>query len=167
MNQDSLSHLVGRIAVLMEKYERQIQTNQALQAATTRRLDQAVSDSRKVSAEIATEAAQALQAQQREAMTQLMQQFQQEVAQFSRFGRMLQWRVLGTVLLSLAALVGGAAYLLLHYKTEIANHQVQADLAKLYNRADVRPCDGRLCARIDAAGKKYGQGGEYRLVQDR
>lgn len=167
MNQDSLSHLVGRIAVLMEKYEQQIQTNQALQAATTQRLDQAVNDSRKASAAIATEAAQVLQGQQRDAMAQLMQQFQQEIAQFSRFGRMLQRRVLGTVLLSLAALVGGAAYLLLHYKTEIADNQVRAELLKLYNRADVLPCGGRLCARIDAAGKKYGPRGEYRQVQDR
>jgi hypothetical protein len=34
----------------------------------------------------------------------------------------------------------------------IRDNQISADLLKVYNQADVVPCDGRLCAKV---GKKY------------
>ncbi|SFW75699.1 hypothetical protein SAMN02800691_3575 [Luteibacter sp. UNCMF366Tsu5.1] len=69
--------------------------------------------------------------------------------------------VLGIVLL------GAAVWLSAHYMRVIEQNQLSADLLKAYNRADVTLCDGRLCARVDTKGKRWGEKGEYMPVQPR
>ena len=76
----------------------------------------------------------------------------------------LVWKVLMILLGSLFLLLGGGIWLLWQYKGEIERNYVEAELLRAYNHADVMLCDGRLCAKIDKRGKKYG---EYQLVKPR
>ena len=66
--------------------------------------------------------------------------------------RHLVWKVAGIALCTLVALLGGAIWLSTYYMGVIRDNQISADLLKVYNQADVVPCDGRLCAKV---GKKY------------
>ena len=60
--------------------------------------------------------------------------------------------VLATMLL--VVLVGGG--LLWHYRSVVTDNQVEADLMRAINQADVSLCEGRLCARVDRADKRFG-----------
>lgn len=75
----------------------------------------------------------------------------------------LKWMVISvTAAMLLVVIVGGS--LLWHYRSVIENYQIQADLMHAYNQADVRLCDGRLCARVERTDKRYG---DYQLVKPR
>lgn len=78
--------------------------------------------------------------------------------------RHLVWKVAGTVLGSLLLLLVGGIWLSKHYYTEIRQNQISAELLKAYNQADVQLCEGRLCAKVDSADKRFG---EYRPVKAR
>ena len=43
-----------------------------------------------------------------------------------------------------------------HYRNVIEDYRIQAALMHAYNQADVRLREGRLCARVDRADKRYG-----------
>ena len=43
----------------------------------------------------------------------------------------------------------------------------QFEMAQQYNEADVRLCDGRLCAKPAPGNKRFGDKGEYILVAPR
>ena len=69
---------------------------------------------------------------------------------------------------AMAVLVVAAAGLLWYFTNEIRSNQVSAELLKAYSQADVNFCDGRLCAKLDENGKRYGvRGQEYRVIKGR
>lgn len=69
--------------------------------------------------------------------------------------RKASWAAAGllAILLSVVALGG---YLGWHYTQVIAQQKVEADLLRMYNRADLRLCGKELCARVDRSDKRYG-----------
>ena len=93
----------------------------------------------------------------------------QGFALLARQAAMLEKRLMVVVaavglvlLLSVAIGAGGLWYL----QREIASSQVELELLRAYNRADVVLCeDGRLCARFESGGTDDSR--EYRLVAPR
>lgn len=81
-----------------------------------------------------------------------------------RVHRWLIWKVLAITFGCLVLLGLGGGWLLWKYRSEIRDHQIQADLLHAYNEADVNLCDGRLCVRVETPAKKYG---EYVRVRPR
>jgi hypothetical protein len=92
--------------------------------------------------------------------TRVLAHSQQQIAMVIGKLKWLVAGVLSTILLVM--LVGGG--LLWHYRNVIADNQIQADLMRAYNQADVTLCGGQLCARVDRADKRYG---DYLLVKPR
>jgi len=68
--------------------------------------------------------------------------------------RKLHWLVGAVAMVMLLALIAGTA-MVRHYRGVIAEHQIQAELMRAYNQADVTLCDGRLCANVERNGKSY------------
>lgn len=60
--------------------------------------------------------------------------------------------------------LGGTWLWVKHYRDEVARLQPEADFLHALNRADVKVCDGQLCAKFEKRSKKYG---EYQLVKPR
>lgn len=75
----------------------------------------------------------------------------------------LRWLVI-SVIVAMALVVAAGSGLLWHYHNVIADNQREAEFVQGINRADVRMCDGRLCARVEQADKGYG---DYVLVKPR
>lgn len=69
--------------------------------------------------------------------------------------RKLSLLVTGVVATMLLVVIAGSG-LLWHYKTVIAQNQISAELMQAFNQADVRLCDGKLCARMEKADKRFG-----------
>lgn len=68
----------------------------------------------------------------------------------------LRWLVMGVVATMLLVMLACGG-LLWHYHSVIADNQIEANLMRAYNQADVRLCDdGHLCARVDRADRRYG-----------
>ncbi|QDH69253.1 hypothetical protein [Marilutibacter alkalisoli] len=93
----------------------------------------------------------------------------QGFAQLARQAATLEKRLLmvttavGLVLL-LALAIGSVG--LWYLQREVARNQVELELLRAYNRADVTLChDGRLCARLEPGSANDGK--EYRLVAPR
>ena len=90
-----------------------------------------------------------------------------EVARLQRWHRLLLWKAIGAVSCCLLLLLAGGAWLSLHYTQVIRHNQLSAELLQAYNRADVTLCEGRLCAHVEANGKRYGEHGRYAPVAPR
>lgn len=67
----------------------------------------------------------------------------------------LRWLVASVIAAMLLVIVAGSG-LLWHYRSMIADNQREAEFVQAINQADVRMCDGRLCARVERADKRYG-----------
>lgn len=50
-------------------------------------------------------------------------------------------------------------------REEVARYRVEAALLRAVNEADVRVCEGRLCASVETKGKRFGETKQYRLVE--
>lgn len=77
---------------------------------------------------------------------------------------------LATAALGLAALVaaGAGGYLLFHVRQEVARLQPQVEYLEAINRADWVPCgEGRLCARVEEKGQRYGARKDYSRIEVR
>ena len=93
----------------------------------------------------------------------------QGFAQLARHAATMEKRLLTVatvvgliLLLALAVGAGGLWYL----QREVRRNQVEVELLRAYNRADVVLChDGRLCARLEP--DEAGGSGEYRVVAPR
>lgn len=81
----------------------------------------------------------------------------------TRFVNKAIWLVTGTLAM-LVPVLGVGGYLGWHYKQVIAQNQIEADLLRAYNRADVRLCGDELCARVVRSDKRYGN---YLPIQSR
>lgn len=90
-----------------------------------------------------------------------------QLARLERLHRHLVWKVAGAVGGALVVLSVGAVLLGWHYKDIIHDNRIQAELMQAYNAADVRLCDGVLCANVDTKGHKFGEHGEYRPIRPR
>lgn len=81
--------------------------------------------------------------------------------------RHLIWKMTGVALSSLALILLGGSWVSKHYYDEIRRNQLSAELLKAYDAADVTLCGGKLCVNVDAKSEKFGDAGQYRIVQDR
>lgn len=75
---------------------------------------------------------------------------------------------LATAALGLAALIAAASavYLLHNARQEVVRLQPQRTYYEAIGQADWVACgDGRLCARVETKGARYGQGGQYRRIE--
>lgn len=68
------------------------------------------------------------------------------------------------VLVTGLTLAGVAAW---KANSAIKKTQLEADVLRAYNEANVRLCDGRLCAKPAPGNKRFGDKGEYILVAPR
>jgi ElaB/YqjD/DUF883 family membrane-anchored ribosome-binding protein len=91
----------------------------------------------------------------------------QQLKRLEQLHRMLIWKAIGITAVCLLLLLGGGAWLAMHYADVIKQNQMSADLVSVYNHADVTICDGHLCANVDPKGKRYGEHGEYLSVKAR
>nr|MDO6953614.1 relaxation protein [Xanthomonas vasicola] len=57
--------------------------------------------------------------------------------------------------------------LLAHYRQQIKDNQLRAELLRAYNAADVTLCNGQLCANVETKGAAYGDRRQYRQVKPR
>lgn len=91
-----------------------------------------------------------------------------QLNRLQRLHRQLIWNTVGVVVLALALLLAGGAWLSLHYTGVIRDNQLSAGLLKAYNGADVTLCaNGKLCANVDTHGARYGQSRQYLAVRPR
>lgn len=91
-----------------------------------------------------------------------------QLARLERLHLLLLWKTVGAVAACLVLLLGGGAWLSMHYAGVIRDNQLSAELLRAYNGADVTLCDGgRLCANIDTGARRYGERGQYVPVAPR
>lgn len=81
--------------------------------------------------------------------------------------RALVWKVFACVFGAIGLLALSAVLLGGYYEGQVRQNRIAADLLRAYNRADVRLCDGRLCANVDPGATHYGKTGEYVVVRPR
>lgn len=92
----------------------------------------------------------------------------QQIDGLRKLHRLLIWKTLGAVAITLTLLLAGGAWLSLHYAAVIREDQLSANLLKAYNRADVVLCgDGQLCANVDIRHARFGDEGQYLPVKPR
>lgn len=91
-----------------------------------------------------------------------------QLGHLQRLHRQLIWKAVGVVVLALALLLAGGAWLSMHYTGVIRDNQLSAELLKAYNGADVILCDnGKLCANVDSRGARHGEHRQYLAVKPR
>ena len=90
-----------------------------------------------------------------------------QLDQLQRLHRHLIWKIAGVVAIALALLLGGGAWLSLHYAQVIEANRISAELMQAYNSADVVPCGRRLCAQVDPKAPRYGKRGQYLPIKSR
>ena len=101
-------------------------------------------------------------------ITQAARALAGQIDQLQSLHRRLIWRTTATVLVALALLLGGGAWLSTHYAHVIRDNQMSADLMRAYNSADVVLCgNGQLCANVDGKRAHYGERGQYLPVKSR
>lgn len=82
--------------------------------------------------------------------------------------RLLVWKTLGALIVTLALLLGGGAWLARYYVGVVRANQLSAEVMQAYHDADVVLCGGHeLCANIDPGSARYGDSGQYRPVRRR
>lgn len=91
-----------------------------------------------------------------------------QIGQLQNLHRRLVWKTLAAAWGSLALVLGGGAWLSLHYTQVIRDNRLSADLMKAYNNADVVLCgNGELCANVDGKRARYGERGQYLPIRSR
>ena len=190
MQQDELTALIDKTATLMAQYERRGEAIDArLQALgdTLQGLTQQLPVAVKASADGVLQTLPAeMGSVMRNGLGQSMTDYRQrldtashdvekasqalagQIGQLQRLHRQLIWKTLGVVVLALALLLAGGAWLSLHYTRVIRDNQLSAELLKAYNAADVTLCgSGKLCANVDTRGARYGKDRQYLPVRPR
>ncbi|MFA0923973.1 relaxation protein [Xanthomonas fragariae] len=95
------------------------------------------------------------------------QSLSDQLKRIERAQRLLLWKGAAVVVGSLLVLLGGGGWLLAHYRQQIEDNQLRAELLRAYNAADVTLCNGRLYANVETKGQAYGDRRQYRQVKPR
>ncbi|XUP35755.1 relaxation protein (plasmid) [Xanthomonas axonopodis pv. vasculorum] len=95
------------------------------------------------------------------------QSLSDQLKRIERAQRLLLWKGAAVVVGSLLVLLGGGGWLLAHYRQQIEDNQLRAELLRAYNAADVTLCNGQLCANVETKGRTYGDRRQYRQVKPR
>lgn len=179
MNEEAAAVLVSKIAALVEQFDRRCEQTGRELRQLTQQIPNMVRQSadeqmRRIPNEVmgsvrgGIEQPVAAYEQRLHEAGELLQSGSQALAvqlqRMERLHKQLVWKVIGITLGSLLVLLASGALLSKHYYGEIRKHQISADLLKAYNQADVKVCDGRLCARVEKKNKRYG---EYVIVKSR
>lgn len=190
MQQDELTALIDKTATLMVQYERRgAAIDERLQAlgnslqGLTQQLPGVVRTSadgmlQTLPAEMGSVMRHGLEQQLDDyrrrldaaghAVGQASQSLAGQIGQLQQLHRRLIWKATAAVVLSLALLLAGGAWLSMHYARVIRDNQLSAELLKAYNSADVTVCGaGSLCANVDARGARYGEHRQYLPVRSR
>lgn len=189
MNQPDPIALASKAAALMEQFERRCAELEQQQRQLAQQLQQVAQSLPAVVARSAQETLQRVpdtligrvqtsldppvagfEKRLQHAGTSLGDGAQALAAQLKRMERLqhsLLWKMVAVTGASLLLLLAGGAWLLGHYRQEISDNQVRAELMRAYSQADVAMCEGRLCANVDAKGPVYGARGQYRPVRAR
>lgn len=92
----------------------------------------------------------------------------QQINRLEKLHRNLVWKTFGAVAACFLLLLAGGIWLTLHYTQVIDENQLDANLMKAYNSADVVVCEkGQLCANVDTKGRRYGDRKQYLPVLQR
>lgn len=190
MNSHALEHLISQTAALMERHQRlcsqlqhqQAQLAQALQDAAAA-LPGAVQDSaRAATQQLAREGSTVLRTslqagtdayarQMREATEQLGQRrllLDNELNRLQLASRALLWKCFGTAVVGVAVLLAATVWLGSHYQAELERNQLEVQLLRAINRADVTLCGKeQLCANVDLRTPGQGEHRRYRVVRPR
>lgn len=178
MQQQELEVLIGHAAVLMEQFERRCEhieqhlrsLGQQVPAIVKQSADGALQSLPSQVMGQVKDGLQDYQQRMRTAGSEVGAEanaLAQQLKRMEQLHRMLIWKVIGVTAVCLLLLLGGGAWLAMHYADVIKQNQMSADLVNMYNHADVTICDGHLCANVDPKGKRYGQHGEYATVKER
>lgn len=85
-----------------------------------------------------------------------------ELSQWQRLHRLLLWKAVAAVTTSLALLLVGGIWLSMHYAKVIRENQLTAEQLTAYRQADIAACgDSQLCAHVDLKGHRFGNHGQY------
>ncbi len=190
MQQDELTVLIDKTATLMAQYERRgaaIEVRLQTLGDAVQNVTQQLPMVLKVSANDALHALPAeMESVMREGLGRSINDYRQhlgraghdietatqalagQISQLQRLHRQLIWKTVGAVVMALALLLAGGAWLSMHYTRVIRDNQLSAELLKAYNGADVTLCgSGNLCANVDVQGARYGEGRQYMSVKPR
>lgn len=182
MQQQELEVLIGHAAILMEQFERRCEHIEQHLLSLGQQVPAIVKQSADGSLQ---NLPNQVMGQIRDGLERPVQDYQQrlrhagsevsaeasaltqQLKRLEQLHRMLIWKILGVTAVCLLLLLGGGAWLAMHYADVIKQNQMSADLVIMYNHADVTICDGHLCANVDPKGKRYGEHGEYLSVRAR
>lgn len=179
MNEEAAAVLVSKIAALVEQFDRRCEKvsqdlRQLAQQVPGIVRQSADENMRRIPGEVMGSVRSGIQQpvtayehRLREASEHLQQASRTLTTQLQRteaLHKQLVWKVAGITFGSLVLLVAGGVGLSKYYYEEVRKNQISADLLKAYNQADVRLCDGRLCAKVGKTDKWYG---DYAPIQSR
>lgn len=77
------------------------------------------------------------------------------------------WLGCGALLIGSLLTVATSIYVVKDSYQQVAQNQIEAELLRAYNAADVTLCGGRLCANVDNKAQRFGEHNEYLLVEPR
>ena len=186
MDQDHLSALIAKTAVLMEQFERRCDEIERHQAALSQDLQHLAHQVPAVVRQSADQSFKMLPGEVSGRLQQPVQDYERRLQQASEelatgshelarqlvrlqnLHRNLVWKTAAIAATSLLLLFAGGAWLAGHYYGVIRDNQLAAELLLAYNRADVRLCgDGRLCANVNRDASGEGPRGDYLPVKPR
>ena len=192
MDEQALTNLISKTAMLMEKFERScIQIDQRQEALTQQLNDL----TQKLPVVVRQSADSSLQTLPRELLGKVQSGLEEPVSQYEKrlssagtrvgegsdaLAQQLQrmeklhkhliWKTTAVVVGSMFVLLAGGIWLSTHYFGIIRENQLSAELLEAYNGADVILCGenrDRLCANVDREAPGYGPEGRYAPVQSR
>ena len=189
MDQAQLIDVIQKTAALMEQFERRSRELEHQQQALSQQLQQLTQllpGTVRQSADASLQRLPTAVMQQIEtALGQAMSGYEQrlrdsgqllqtgaevvaaQVRRTEKLSRTVAWKALGSVIAAVAILLAGSLFLASHYRKQIRDNQIRADLLRAYNQADVTLCGERLCANVDVTAKGSGPQQQYRPVQPR
>jgi hypothetical protein len=192
MDEQALSDLISKTAMLMEKFERNCNEIDQRQQALTQHLNDLT---QRLPLVVQQSADSSLQTLPGELLGRVQSGLEQPVSQYEkrlsdagakvgegsgalaqqlqrmeRLHKHLVWKTAAVAIGSMVLVLVGGIWLSAHYYGIIRENQVSADLLKAYNSADVALCgknNDQLCANIDRESAAYGAEGKYVPVKPR
>ncbi len=163
MSADELKNTVVQAAELLEYFKRQTTAASEANHAAAGRLRNAADAAPALFQQAANHAFDSFE-QRFQAVDQRInttaQKFMEHLGHFEKRVMLVASIVIFGAVALLCGAVAGAWY----FKGEIEQNQLQANLLRAYNQADVNLCGGQLCVRVDKANKHFG---DYVLVAPR